>query len=368
MKRDLQPADSVPDLDLRAPTPRPSGSLARWCAKRVLWACVTLFGISLLTFACLDLAPGNRIDAAAHAADAEGESLVTRVARAERVRELGIRYGMVDPATGEPFGLMTRYGAWCSRAVRLELAGPGERDDDYRARIARAMPTTMWLGSLALVLALAVALPLGAAIGRRRARAGGAGSVSGAALFVLQGMPTFVLATLLVLMFGGAWGIDWLPVNGLASNLPVDASVWTRFFDHLAHLILPVVTLAVGPCVLIALFLAESMERTERSEPMLAARALGLPQRVERRRALRLALSPVATLMGGLLPLVISGSVVVETVFSIDGMGRLIWDALRAREEGLIMALTLLTSAVSLAAFVVSDLLQRLLDPRVDLS
>ncbi len=126
-------------------------------------------------------------------------------------------------------------------------------------------------------------------------------------------------------------------------------------------------TLAIGPCVVITRFLRNSVARVAASDFVTNMRAWGLPEAVVRKRAVRNGLSPVVTLIGTLLPLLVSGSVVVEQVFSLPGMGRLAFGAVMARDQGMVMALTLLVSVVTLFGLLLSDLLQRTVDPRVRL-
>ena len=183
-----------------------------------------------------------------------------------------------------------------------------------------------------------------------------------------QQVPEFLVATLWVLGFGGAWLFEWFPVDGLRSSGSGEWSAWRQLLDLAHHLALPVATLAIGPCVVITRFLRESVGRVVRSDYVLNMRAWGLPESVVRRRALRNGLSPVVTLIGTLLPLLVSGSVVVENVFSLPGMGSLAFDAVRTQDRGMVMAVTLLVSTVTLSGILLSDVLHRVVDPRVRLS
>ncbi len=213
---------------------------------------------------------------------------------------------------------------------------------------------------------MAVALPLGARLGM--ALGSGADRVVSGALFVAYGIPEFLVATLLVLGFGGVWLFEWFPVSGLRSNGSGEWPAWRQLLDLAHHLVLPVLTLAIGPCVVITRFLRESVGRVVRSDYVLNMRAWGLPESVVRRRALRNGLSPVVTLIGTLLPLLVSGSVVVEKIFSLPGTGRLAYLAVTSRDQGMVMALTLLVSIVTLSGLLLSDVLHRVVDPRVKFS
>lgn len=119
---------------------------------------------------------------------------------------------------------------------------------------------------------------------------------------------------------------------------------------------------------MIVRFLRESVSRAAVAPFADNLRAWGLEDRLLRARLLRAGLVPLATMCGSLLPLVVAGSVVVETVFSIEGIGRLAWRAVTSEDQAMVMTLVLLTSVATLCSLVLSDFLQRLIDPRVRLT
>ena len=127
-------------------------------------------------------------------------------------------------------------------------------------------------------------------------------------LLVLYGLPEFLVATLLVVLFGGGLFGELLPVVGLRSEGSESWSALAQLGDLARHLVLPVLTLAVAPCVVVARFLRESVARAARSDFVLALRGWGMPERYVRRRALRNGLSPLVTLAGTLPPALVGGS------------------------------------------------------------
>jgi peptide/nickel transport system permease protein len=331
--------------------------MLRFTLIRLLWSLPTLLGITLVTFAAIDLAPGDR--AAAELARTAGAAELDAAQYAAALRELRLRFGQIDPQSGEPRPWPQRYVAWLSRASRLEFAGEGEDAAAFWRRFQQAVPVSLLLGATALAAALLLGIPLGARLGMRR------GSLldraSAPLLLAGHGIPAYLWATLLLLSFGGTL----LPSGGLyaggAGQLPAGA----RFADLLVHLILPVATLALGPAILIARFLRESVARAAASDFVLNLRAQGMPERAVRRSALRNGLAPLATLTGTLLPALLGGSVVVETIFALPGLGRLGFDAVLQRDYPMVMALTLFGALLTLTALWLSDVLHRLVDPRV---
>ena len=337
--------------------------MTRWLLLRLLAGIVTLFGITAVTFFVLDRAPVDRAQLEAEARAQEG-LILDLPSRDAALLRLRARYGLVDPETFEPLPVWQRYGHWLERALSLRFAGPDEDPAAFRRRITRALPVSLLVGGLALLIALGVGLPLGAWAGMRAGAR--ADRVVSAGTFVLAGMPEFLLATLLVLAFGGAW-LAWLPTGGLQSREAADWPWWQQALDLGAHLVLPVAVVAAAPLVLVTRFVRDATARADAAPFADQLRALGFEPREVRRRLLRNGLAPVATLCGALLPMVIGGSVVVENVFALDGMGRLAFTAVGQQDQAMVMAVVVLASLVTLAAMVLSDLLHAVIDPRVRL-
>ncbi len=335
--------------------------LSRYVGKRLLWMVPSLLGITLVTFLVMDLAPASRAELAVNAEELSADD----AQRQKRVDALRRHWGMVDPETGEPYSVWTRYGQWLGRAATLDLAGPGENPARFRDRIMRALPITLLINALALLLALAIAIPLGARLGMSAGSAFDRSASSG--LLLLYGVPEFLLATLLLVALGGGLMEAVLPSHGLRSPDAGQLSTWGQIWDMVQHLVMPVIVMTIGPCVIVTRFLRESVARAARSDFVLAMRGWGLPERVVRRRALHNGLSPLVTLLGTMLPALVSGSVVVENVFSLPGLGKLTFDAVLDQDYSMVMAMTLLVAIVTLVSLIVSDVLHRVVDPRVEL-
>lgn len=325
--------------------------MLRWLSLRLLWAALTLLGITFVTFSALDLAPVDRATLElARRSEQPGAPDLSAVNREIALAKLRIRHGLVDGKSLEPVPVHERYAKWLADAATLRFCGPGDDPAEFRARIARAAPVSLTLGALALLVALAFGILLGARLGMRPGSR--EDRVVGGAMLLLAGVPDALVGTLALVLFAGPV-FDWLPVGGL---------------DTAAHYVLPVSVMAVGPTVLIVRFLRESVARAAASPFADNLEAWGFSPRERNRRILRVALAPVATLAGSLLPMLVAGSIVVETAFTIDGMGRLAFEAVRANDHAMVMATTLLTATATLLGFVVSDVLHRAFDPRVRLS
>ncbi len=337
--------------------------MMRWLLVRLAWLVVTLFGITFVTFAVIDLAPVDRAELAVErSADRD---FTDPKKREEAILRFRVQYGMVDPVTHAPYPSYVRYGRWLGNAVRLRFGGPGDDHDELWRRLAAALPVTIWLGGLATMLALLIGVPLGAWLGLRAGSR--ADRVVSTVLLVGTGVPEFLLATLLLLAFSAAW-LQLLPASGLRSP---GSEHWTfvwQLVDFAKHLVLPVVVMASGPCVLVSRFVRDSVARAAQAPFVAGMRALGVSPPVVRARLLRHGCAPVATLVGSLLPMLVGGSIVIENLFALDGLGHLAVQAALQKEAPMLMAIVVIGSLVTLASFVLSDALHRVLDARVRLS
>jgi peptide/nickel transport system permease protein len=315
-----------------------------YVARRLALAVPTLFGIAVIVFLLLHLAPGGPGTGGADAARrVSGKA-------AEEMRRL---YGLDRP-------LPEQFARWMGRVVRLDL---GESFVDHRPvseRIREALPHTLALNGLALLFALGLAIPLGVLAGG--SPESGFDRASSAALFALYSLPTFWAALLLQTLF--AVQLRWLPLYGTASDAA--PAGLAGLADRLAHLALPVTCLTYGTLAFVARLVRSGVAEARSSDYVLAARARGASRaRAIWGHAFPNALLPVITLAGLLLPALLSGSVIVERVFAWPGLGRLYFDSILARDYPVILALSLLSAVATLAATLVADVALAAADPRV---
>ena len=333
-----------------------------WLFGRLAWLFPTLFGITFVTFLVIDQAPVDRAELEAAQANA-AHTFVDAATRDAAVLQLRIRYGMVDPVTLEPAPVWQRYFGWLRNAATLHFAGPGGDHAALWRRLFAALPVTLLLGSIALTIALVGGLWLGAWLGLRA----GTGRERVASLLLLLGvgLPEFLLASLLLLTF--AIGLQLLPASGLRAPGAAQMALPWQIVDFVRHLLLPVVVMAIGPTALVARFVRDSVARTATAPFVTNLRALGLDEELVRRRLLRHGCAPVATLAGTLLPMAVGGSIVVENLFALDGLGHLAFAAVMQRDQPMLMAIVVISSVVTLVSLLLSDLLHRVVDARVRL-
>lgn len=256
--------------------------------------------------------------------------------------------------------LPERFGKWIGRVVRFDL---GESFVDRRPvseRIREALPATLALNGLALLLTLAIAIPLGVVAGGRPE--GPFDRVSSVALFALYSMPVFWAALLLQSLLSVELG--WLPLYGVSSD---DApGGFAGIGDRLAHLALPVTCLTYGSLAFLARIVRAGVVEARSQVYFTAALARGVSRRAALwRHAFANALLPVITLLGLLLPGLLSGSVIVERIFAWPGLGRLYFDSILSRDYPVVLGLSLVGAVATLAATLAADVAYAFADPRV---
>jgi peptide/nickel transport system permease protein len=332
--------------------------------RRLVLLVPTLLGITFLTFALLHLAPG---DPAELALAGGGEVAVDP----EALARFRAAYLLDQPLWKQylhylgPFDLSREGHPWFGGSGARPWGGlvTGDLKHEFHRphvrvadELARRLAVTVPLALAALLLAYLVAVPLGVVAAVRAGSAFDRASM--AVVLALYCVPTFWAGLLLQFAFG-ATGLDWLPVVGLAGE-------GAPLGERIARVVLPVACLAYGGLAYLSRQMRAALLGELASDYVRTARAKGLPERVVvGKHALRNALLPIATLLAGVFPALIGGSVVVETVFDIPGVGRYAYEGLQQRDYFVVMATTTLGGAMTCLGILVSDLLTAALDPRI---
>jgi len=322
--------------------------MGHFLLKRLLLVVPTFLGLTLVTFLVLELVPDAPLSTAGEAMEMGGQG-------AREAHRLAL--GLDRP-------LHVRYVEWLWAVVRLDF---GMSSYDHRPvmdKVGAALPITLMLSGTALLLAFGLGIPLGLACAAR------AGSridrlVTGG-LFVLHAVPSYWAAIVLILLLAGAHGLALFEPQGIASPGIAEMGLAARLVDVFRHLALPLVCLAYAPLATVSRYVRSSALEELGKPYVRAARAKGLSERdVLRRHVARNALVPGVALAGLYLPAAVGGSVLVETIFGIPGMGRLAFQAVASRDHATILAITTLAAMLTMGGLLLSDVLHALAEPRV---
>lgn len=325
--------------------------MRRYLVRRLLLSIPTFFGITLITFCLLQLSP----DPVALEGDATISQTTTPEARAAIRRARGLD----DP-------LPVRYGRWLVRVATLDFGRSTQDSRPVLEKIGEALPRTLLLSSLALFFAYLLAVPLGALAAAREGRAFDHAVTFG--VFILYSLPSFWVAVTLLLVLCGGHPFAVFPLQGITSPNFESLSFVGKVADVAWHLAMPVSCLTYAAVALLTRHVRSGVLEVLRLDFIRTARAKGLSERaVLFRHALRNSLIPVITLLGLMIPTLIGGSVVVERVFGVPGMGLLAFDAILLRDEPMVMGITTLVALLTMVAMICSDLLYATVDPRIDL-
>lgn len=316
-----------------------------YLTKRFFLMIPILFGITLICFIVINLAPGS---------PAAFEELSPK-ASPEAVEALKKLYGLDRP-------LHERYLKWLKMVITFDLGKSFVDGRPVKEKIKERLPITVTLNLLSLLFILIFAIPIGVYSALRP------GSIFDRALtvFVFTGfsVPTFWLALLAMIVFGVNLG--WLPISGIQSIGAETMPLPERILDWIKHLILPVTIMSFTGLAGMSRYTRSSMLEVLRQDYIRTARAKGLPERVVIvRHALRNALLPVVTLLGLALPGLIGGSVIFESIFSIPGMGQLFYSSAMARDYPTIMGILLIGALLTLLGNLLADIAYFIIDPRI---
>jgi peptide/nickel transport system permease protein len=315
--------------------------MIRLLARRILLAIPTLIGITLITFLLVHLSPGGD----APLLDADPES------------------GIATRAAPDDAPILVQYAKWLGRLPDLGISRV--RGRPCADLIAERLPTTLALTIPSLAIIALVAIPLGV-IAARRAGTTVDRAISGTVL-ALWSVPVVWAATLAVTILGSRaiMGDHALPIRGLHSPESDALPLGPWLLDFARHAFLPILCLVYAGLAVLTRQTRSAVLEALAHPSITAARAKGVPESgIVWRHALSNSLLPIITLLSSAFAGVFAGSVIVESVFSIDGMGRLLLDAISRRDRELILAITTIGALITMVSVLVADLAISAVDPR----
>ncbi len=319
--------------------------MLRYLAGRVLQGVAIIFVVATFTFLILQLAPGDPVDAMG----ASGP-LTREVAEQQR-----INFGLDRP-------IVERYVRYIWNISRGDLGYSYMWPQSVGTAIRQRIPATLILAFTALLIDFTLGILIGSVQGvRRRSHTDDSLSLVTLTLFSI---PPFWFGLMLILVFSVDLG--WFPPSGIRTPwLYPHLSFLGGLWDHAVHLVLPALTLGILGAASTARFHRAAMIEVVHQDYVRTARAKGLEEKTVRyRHALRNALLPIITLFGLSFPVLLSGTVLVEEVFSWPGLGSLTVDAFRNRDYPLVTGLAIVMAAMVVVGNLLADLLYRVVDPR----
>lgn len=317
--------------------------------RRVIGLIPVFFGITVISFIIIHLAPGKPTDIQA--------SMNPKVSYEARMR-LEKLYGLDKP-------IYVRYADWLRRILVLDFGASYVDSRPVASKIAERIPVTLLINVSTMILMLAIGIPLGVLSAVRRGTF--ADKVTTVVSFIGFSVPEFWLALLCMSLFGIT--LHWLPISGIKSLDFEYMGYFDKIFDVVRHLALPVAIAAFGGLAGISRYMRSSMIGVIDQDYIRTARAKGLKESVIiYKHALKNALLPVITILGLSIPGLIGGAVIFESIFAIPGMGRLFYESVMARDYPTIMGVLSIGAILTLIGNLIADIAYFYADPRIRVS
>ncbi|MGH2531208.1 MAG: ABC transporter permease [Thermomicrobiales bacterium] len=312
--------------------------MTQYIIRRLIHSIFIVWGCATLVFFMLRLIPGDPVTLML------GQEYTPEAAEALR-RKLGL---------DEP--VYVQYVKWFGNILRGDLGDSIAGSESVMGAIKIGLPKTLSLAALSFLIAVLIAVPAGVAAAVKRNSF--VDYVASIIAFAGVSMPAFWFGIMLILIF--AVRLQWLPAIGYA---PIGEDGVVEWFKHL---ILPSVAIGMGFAAILMRFVRSGLLEVLASDYVRTARAKGVSERgVIIRHALRNALIPVVTIAGIQLALLLSGAVVIETVFSIRGLGRILVGAIFDKDYPIVQGVILLVAVIFVSANLLVDILYTYLDPRI---
>ncbi len=354
--------------------------------RRFLLIFPTFLGISLITFLIIQLSPGNPIMLKLQAAQG---AMATNQVSDQVIEQTKKLYGLDKP-------IHQQYLLWLGRLATLDFGNSYKDHRPVLKKIGECIWITLQINIVALFTIYLIAIPVGVySATHQYSRLDNATTLG---MFLLYSLPSFWVAMLLMYFLGGGGGshslsalcasafgavgvaewapvqwlqtrvlhFQWFPIHGFGT-VGADEWPWYRWLgDRAWHLALPVFCLTYAGFAATSRYMRAGMIEEVRKDYIRTARAYGFSENtVTYKYAMRNALIPIATMLGEDLPLLIGGSVIIEKIYSIPGMGYLAFESILSRDYPLVMGILSITALLTLAGLIMSDILYALIDPRI---
>jgi microcin C transport system permease protein len=333
--------------------------MIRYIATRLLLMLPTLFGVLTVTFVLTQFVPGGPVEEAiAELREHQQQSGKGGGLDPKQIEAIKKLYGFDKPP-------LERYLITVSAFARFQFGKSFQSNQDVWSLIKQKLPVSISLGIWSFLAAYLLSIPLGVA----KAVRDGSRFDAVSSLIVLSGfaLPGFVLGVVLIVLFSGGTFLDWFPLRGLTSDGWSEMAWPARILDYFWHLALPLICLTIGSFATLTMLTKNTFIEEIRKQYVLVARAKGLSERkVLYKHIFRNALLPIVTgLPAALVAAFFGGALLIETLFSLDGLGLLSYESIVRRDFPVVLASVYLLCLIGLGIKLFADLLYVLVDPRV---
>ena len=332
--------------------------------KRLLLIIPTLIGITVACFLVMQMVPGGPVEQAiqkmkhstlGQAGNVSG--LNTTNMTQEEIENIKKYYGFDKP-------VLVRYFNWLGKLVRFDLGTSYAYEKPVLDVILNRLPVSLTFGLVGMFFTYLVCIPLG--IKKALQHDQPFDHWSSVLIFLGYSIPSFVLAVVLIVLFGGGSFWNLFPISGIVSDNFEDLSLIAKIFDYIHHMFLPILCYSIGGFATLTLLMKNSLMEQLNQDYIRTALAKGLTyKQAVFRHGLRNALIPIATNIGMIIGVILSGSMLIETIFTIDGMGLLGYESIVNRDYPVALGLIVISSLLVLIGRIISDFCLVMVDPRI---
>ncbi|MDB5049169.1 MAG: putative transporter, permease protein [Fibrobacteres bacterium] len=318
----------------------------------------TLFGISLVVFALIQFVPGGPV-----------EELISRVQQAAAEKRPGANISPQEVANIKAyFGFdkpaPVRYAIWLGKVASLDLGKSYTYQEPVWNVIKSKFPISLFFGITSFILSYLVSLPLGVAKALRNGS--WFDTLTSGAIFTGFVIPGYALGILLIIFLGGGRFFNLFPISGIVSDEFETLSLAGKVLDFLHHMVLPLFCYMISEFAILTMMLKNSLMDEMGKDYMRTAVVKGSTfKRAIWKHAFRNALIPLATRAGEIFTVMFAGSILIERVFDIDGMGLLVYTSMVNRDYNVVMGIIMLSSLMAMLGRLFSDVLYVFVDPRI---
>ena len=334
--------------------------MKKYLIKRLLTIIPTLFGITLVCFVVINMAPGGPIERKLLQLKFSGTIQTDSEEFEELVTNMKKQYGFDKP-------LLARYGLWLKSIATLDFGESFTYEEPAIKVIVSKFPVSLQFGIISLILTYLVCIYLGIAKAIREDSS--FDLISTFTLLIMYAIPPLVLGILLKTYLTGGGFMNLFPVGDLYSDQYFNKDFFGKVLDRIHHFVLPLICYMLGHFTVLTFLTKNSLINEIRLDYIRTAKAKGLKQKtIIYKHALRNALIPIVTSLAHFLSIFFAGSLIIEKLFTLDGIGLLGYNSVINRDYQVLMALIFFQSFLALAGRLIADMAYVLVDPRIDFS